>query len=358
MAIIKENASIQTETIPQLRKDLGAPHNPYLFPEHYLKATLPKIGGRIEVHPDGSIGFFFPSPQGDVTRLHRGGEMVYEPGSISPLDFVYTDTHNQVGNLDIGHPDSTEAVAIRRLQKTIWDTEADRLYPVDIHSNQFGIPTSLVSRVNGEVVGFLFGFWRRNESGWQIESQLAGVLESFRGRGVAFQLKIEQARLAQELGIDTITWTADPLQLANIILNTNKLRAKAKKFYPDLYSFAGANVHNQTPASRFEFCWELNKPEAAKVISTRKPGISRPPRLEDFSDIAVISKSNHLPQALHLAIPIPSNWTKMQRDKETALRLRSETDTIFRQIIGPYSIVAVAFDNNQTPYLIVERNHE
>lgn len=358
MAIITETTSIQIETIPQLRKDLGAPNNPYLFPEHYLKATLPKIGGKVEIHPDGSIGFFFPSPGGGITRLHRGVDMTYEPGGISPSDFVYSESHFQIGGLDIGHPNKSEADAIRQLQKTIWNTTVDRLYPVDIHSDQFGISTSLVARAKGQVMGFVFGFWRQNQTDWQIESQLAGVLEEHRKSGIAFHLKIEQAVLAMKLGVRVITWTADPLQLANCMLNLNKLGAKATKFYPDLYSFAGANVLNQTPASRFEFRWELNSPTVVEVISARQPRISHSLRLEDYSDIAVVSKSSGIPQSHYLAIPVPSNWTEMQKDKEAALRLRSETDTIFRQIIGPYAVVAVVFDNNQIPYLIAEKNDD
>lgn len=358
MATIAETPSIKTDAIPQLRKDLGAPNNPHLFPEHFLKATLYKIGGKVETYPDGSIGFFFPSPRRGITRLHRGREMTYEPGGISPSDFVYMATHHQVGSLDIGHPDSDEAAAIRDLQKNIWKTDPDRLYPVDIHSDQFGLPTSLVARISGEVVSFLFGFWRKNEGGWQIESQLAGVTEEHRKSGIAFQLKVEQAVLAMKLGVKVITWTADPLQLANAILNLNKLGARATKFYPDLYSFAGANVHNQTPASRFEFYWELGRPEVAKVIHTRQPTINRQPKLKDYPDIAVVSRPGGIPQALHLAIPIPINWTVMQRGKETALRLRTETDAIFRQVIGQYAVIAVAFDDNQTPYLIIERNCE
>jgi hypothetical protein len=37
------NASFDIDNI---RQELGAPHNPLLFPPHFLKSTFPKIGGK------------------------------------------------------------------------------------------------------------------------------------------------------------------------------------------------------------------------------------------------------------------------------------------------------------------------
>ena len=149
---------------------------------------------------------------------------------------------------------------IPQLQRQVWGAAPDECYPPDIHSLEFGLGTSLVARVEGQPVGFLFGVtkfggyplpadWHERFNGdLRLESQMMAVLPQFRGHRIANLLKRQQALDAIEAGIGIVNWTADPLQYANAALNFGLLRAVAFDFIPNLYPFR--NELNRVPASR------------------------------------------------------------------------------------------------------------
>src|SRR2546430_14707361 len=56
--------------VDDLRTRLGAPHNPSLFPPHFLKATFPKIGGRIALYGGGAAFPFPPGPAAYTAPYH------------------------------------------------------------------------------------------------------------------------------------------------------------------------------------------------------------------------------------------------------------------------------------------------
>lgn len=323
------------------------------FPLHFLAVVLAKLDGEVKVFDTGKTEFVFPRPNGSISRSHYPDkDMRYEPENIGLEQLTYTESHSQVGNLDIGHPSHIEAKQIRQLQQIIWGAAPDALYPSDIHSDQFGLPVTLVARSDSEVIGFVFGFWRRVDTDWQIESQLLGVDSRLRGQNVASYLKVEQAKSAIEKGIERITWTVDPLQVPNAVLNFNKLGGKARKFFPNLYPFS--NALNQTPASRLEITWELTDNEVLKVLRTYSSKLPTHPLLDYFEDLQVVQPDSY-PQSKHIAIEIPTDWTTLQQtDLNQSMEWRRKTDDLFMDLIGAYAIIAVCFDETK-PYLICER---
>ena len=46
-SIVDRKATVWAEEIEGLRVRFGAPRNPTLFPQHFLAATFPKIGGQL-----------------------------------------------------------------------------------------------------------------------------------------------------------------------------------------------------------------------------------------------------------------------------------------------------------------------
>src|SRR5689334_22200580 len=74
IALLATDAADWPDELDRLRARLGAPTNPTLFPAHFLKATLPKIGGAVATFRQGGevagAGFLFP-------RALRAGRRVY-----------------------------------------------------------------------------------------------------------------------------------------------------------------------------------------------------------------------------------------------------------------------------------------
>ncbi len=408
--------------VAQLRRDLDAPHNPTLFPLHFLQVTLPKLGGAIfRLHKGDQLcgyALLFPrieSPtqqapaftlryhpldaaaavNGDVLAAQaashlrvRWGETIHIVFYSAADDHDFASTSERVAGIDVGQPSAAEAMAARHLQRTVWGSDADALYPADLYGADFGAGTSLVARMgqnrleegrgssgrSGEVAAFLLGFWRFGGStlprAWQIESthdqrlesQIMGVLPAYRGHRLSYLLKRTQGEHARRQGVSLLNWTADPLQFANAALNFGLLRAVAFDFYPDYYPFR--NELNRVPASRLGLTW---LPASQRVRNL--PLIGAHSRIVNLAAQSDLPRLNNGPTALagrvdapELAIEIPADWTTLQRDKpEVAARWRATTDELFANYLGinegDYVITGVGRDGERR-FLVAERASE
>lgn len=401
ISLVDKSAGDWSGEVARLRALLRAPDNPTLFPHHYLVSTFPKIGGQIALLRRSGficgVGFLFPrgvQPDGRhlyTMRYHAVNEIC--PGSAArhlleeigaalgaarvffydperPHHYNRSSQHLTQG-IDIGTPDADEAATVRRVQETIWGAEPDALYPADLHATGFNAGTTLVARNGGEVIGFLFGFYRFNGSplpaAWdaryhgnlRLESQLLGVLPHVRKQGVGFLLKRAQAEDARAQGIGIVNWTVDPLQFSNAVLNFGRLRAIAFDIYPGHYAFR--NDLNQVVASRFGITW-LVETRLVREALTATSGAT----IVDLAGDATIPRVNRggddpdfAASAPMIAIEVPANWTAMQRENlALAQRWRETTDLLFAHYLGcapgKYAVTGVAQDGDAR-YLLAER---
>jgi predicted GNAT superfamily acetyltransferase len=260
----------------------------------------------------------------------------------------------------------------------VWGSPPEYLYPVDIHSINFGLGTSLVARVEGKPVGFLFGFykfggaplpadWHERFGGeLRIESQTLGVLPEYRGARIGFLLKKVQAEQAVRDGVRIINWTVDPLQWPNAVLNFGLLRAVAFDFTPDYYPFR--NELNRVAASRFSLTWLVDTARVRAALNPENPQSTQAQviALSQQPEIIPVNhgweKTMEGVDAARIAIEIPANWTSLQRDHlEDALRWRETTDRLFQQYVGrqsgQYAVTAVGMDGERR-FLVAERVDE
>jgi predicted GNAT superfamily acetyltransferase len=405
--------------IQEINNRLHAGNNPTLLPNQFLQVVLPKLGGEAVWLREGGqeIGVGFLLPRGETTMLagsppsngsektpsHRaytlryhaiseigrptpqlaesviasvkaklhGAEVVfYDPSG--PLH--YQQTSREIGQIQVGHPSAEEAAQIPLLQKEIWGSPPEFLYPSDLHSVEFQLGSSLVARVEGQLAAFLFGFYKfggpplpadwtaRFHGDLRLESQTLGVLPSFRGMRIANILKKVQAEEAWNAGIGVINWTADPLQFPNAALNFGLLRALAFNFYPDLYPFR--NALNRVPASRFGLTWLVGSERARNVPLTGARAIilDLPQHPEIQRVNAGYEELDFHASGSHIAFEIPNNWTAMQaEDMDEAARWREATDRLFSHYVGieegKYVITGVATDREQR-FLIGQRVDE
>jgi predicted GNAT superfamily acetyltransferase len=411
VSILERDGAAWDATVAGIHALLGGAENPLLFPQHYLVATFPKIGGEIvRFSGDGAIrafGFLFPRGLAEegrrvyTLRYHavvgderdggcygRGGiadgvrhslelvgELVggarvvfYDPARPHRFD---PGSHRLPDGIDLGAPSEPEATAIRDAQAAIWGAAQDGLYPPDLHSVGFGAGTTLVARRNGELVGFLFGFHRFAGSplppAWaaryggelRLESQLLGVQAAARKQGIGFLLKRVQAEDAREQGVGIVNWTVDPLQFSNAVLNFGRLKAVAFDFYPEHYTFR--NRLNQVAASRFGMTWLVSSRRVRAALAAGRGGAivdlrgdTAIPRLNRGGDGARFDAV-----APTVAIEIPANWTAVQRDdRDLAVRWRATTDRLFAHYLGPepgrYLVTGVGQDDTAC-FLLAER---
>lgn len=385
---------------------LGQPHDPALFPYHFLHTTLGRIGGRAVLVDDdqgpSGAGFLFPR------QRDRGGAHVYTlryhafPGrqAPDPHDLVqrispllngcavyfydpyasqhFVSTHHLYTTVDIGQPDEREAAAVPALHHAIWSSPPEFIYPADLFSTDFAAGTGLVARVgegsDQRVVGFLAAFykffgpplpadWHERFGGdYRLESQIMGVLPEYRGLRIASLLKQAQAEQARREGVNVVNWTADPLQYPNAALNFGLLRAVTFDFVADMYPFR--NELNRVPASRFLLTWLVGSQRvrdsaspaarATVVDLSQQPQIGRVNAGWAHTDFNVTSAM--------IAVEIPAAWTDLQnRDVAEAIRWRTATDALLAHYVGveagQYTITGVGVDGDRR-YLIGERSGE
>lgn len=361
----------------EIRRRLG--ERPTLLPHHFLEAVLPKIGGgciallqdeRGEAESPCGYAFLLPRRTGeDGTTFTLRYEHVASSGGLD-ADAVsravgeilppeqktlfylpegnlsFTPTHVDVEGVDCGRPDAEEAAEIRRMQQSIWHSAPDGLYPSDLHSDDGGIGCSLVARVDGELAGFLLGFFRIPTGSpsagldiyrqdLQMESQLLAVAPGKRRRRIGQLLKRLQARQAVEMGIDLINWTTDPLLFANALLNFTRLGAVACEFQPSLYSFK--NELNRVIASRLSLLWAVRSKRVQRAL--RGSEQLRPSEVETDPELTVVNEGGGSPifgaESTRIAIEVPSDWVALQRDDmPAARRWRAITDQLLEHYLG------------------------
>ena len=390
--------------VERIGVELGAGHNPTLFPYHFLYVTLSKIGGHIAVFEESGrrigIGFLFPRGlQRRDGELYRTSTLRYhtllapeQPVDISSITTAcaaalghgssvifydphathsYVPTGAEIGPVNLGQPSAAEAEALRGLQQQVWGSPPEFLYPSDIHSLDFGAGTSIVARVEGALAGFLFGFYRLDSSplpdDWgekyngslRLESQTMAVLPAFRGLRIASLLKRVQAQQAWREGIGVIHWTADPLQFPNAALNFGLLRAVAYEFSADLYPFR--NDLNRVHASRLSLTWLVasRRVDDVPLVGSRGEVVDvshrrQIPHVNDGPRSADLTRQDPL-----IAIEVPLDWTALQQqDLNTALAWRQVTDEVLQHYIGSapgkYAITGVGAAGDRR-FLLAER---
>lgn len=415
LELLDTHAPNWRDTLDRIYQALGGGTNPTLLPYHFLQAAFPHIGGQVyrvwiddsavallflfphllEAHPREQSNLEGEAPQqaklpiGYVARVHTlDGTIDLDEFALQKLLIQtigaptitiyradayhrYAPSNRAVGLLDIGRPDEEEAAQIRRLQEEIWRSPPEYLYPIDIHSTDFPLGTSLVARVEEKLAGFLFGFYKAGGPtlpwDWQerwhgelrIESQVMGVLSDYRGLRIGYLLKRIQAQQALAQGVGIIHWTVDPLQYPNAALNFGLLRAVAFHFTPDYYAFR--NELNQGPASRFSLTWLIGSARVQvqplyDARSTILP-LAHHPEIQRIND--GWQQANFDASAPMLAIEIPANWTLLQRENpEEAMRWRTTTDKLFSHYIGSepakYVVTDVGIDEERR-YLIIQQ---
>ncbi len=132
----------------------------------------------------------------------------------------------------------------------------------------------------GEAVGFVWGFPAYAGGRIWMHSHQMAVRPDWQGKGVALALKRFQRTWALERGIDTVTWTFDPLLTKNARLNLGKLGAWAGTYYADFYGLR-TGLYAGIPADRLLITWELEDERVRERLRHIPP--PPPPRGEPLA---------------------------------------------------------------------------
>jgi predicted GNAT superfamily acetyltransferase len=162
-----------------------------------------------------------------------------------------------------------ELRAVEALQKEVWDCNDLEVLPAVhmIAAREVGA-ILLGAFEGGEMVGFVYGFPGFEGEHRVIHSDMLAVRARDRDRGLGRALKLAQRDAALARGVDRITWTFDPLQTRNAVLNFEKLGVVADRYLPDFYGDTSSPLH-AGGTDRLWVTWHLRERPAFQPSTER-----------------------------------------------------------------------------------------
>ena len=235
---------------------------------------------------------------------------------------------------------------LRRLhdiQRHVWGYRDEMIIPYTqmiAAANNGG--TLIGAYVEGQLVGFVYGYLAMSGSTLYLFSQRMGVLPAYQSMGIATQLKLAQREQTLRRGIDLIVWTYDPLLGANASLNIEKLGGIARTYVRDIY---GSGISNPLQAGLALDRFLLEWPLMSDRVRSRISGDYQRPSAKDWLEnktIRLINYANwnsNLPRPIAadlelgedvLLVQAPSNFNAIKRrDLSIARGWRNMTRSIF-----------------------------
>ncbi|WP_370950228.1 GNAT family N-acetyltransferase [Amycolatopsis sp. cg5] len=152
-----------------------------------------------------------------------------------------------------------ELAAVCGLFESIWQREEPGAGPVTPELLRAMVASgNYVSGAfdNGELLGACFGFFGSPAKS-ALHSHIAGVSSKGMGRGLGFALKLHQRAWALGQGVDSISWTFDPLIRRNAYFNLTKLAADPAVYLPNFYGKMRDTINGTGDTDRLMVTWDL-----------------------------------------------------------------------------------------------------
>jgi predicted GNAT superfamily acetyltransferase len=149
--------------------------------------------------------------------------------------------------------------------RTVWGTDAvrdvDLYFVAATHGGYFG-----VAWAEGKAVGAAFGLL--SNAGRGLHSHMAAVTPEYASIGIGYGLKQHQRAWAASHGIETITWTYDPLVRRNAWFNLVRLGAQVTGYEINYYGALGDAINGNDESDRLIVSWPVNA-EAGSATEPR-----------------------------------------------------------------------------------------
>lgn len=267
--------------------------------------------------------------------------------------------------------DNVGALQFQELQRQVWQSPEDDLVPlhvsITVARNGGGLLGAYAEdgpKESGGLVGIAFwwlGADNRSSpiadgqsgsppaSALKVCSHMTGVLPGWQGRGIGLQLKLAQRELVLKQGLtDRITWTFDPLFVANAVFNMHRLGAICSTYYANYYGEMRDGLNKGTPSDRCQVDWWLNSRrvvDAAGGVSGSPTGTT--PELEvlaierDARGFTVPMGDQPALDGRPVALPLPDDIAAIRRTSaELSLTWRLYVREVLQQAFSAgYQII-------------------
>lgn len=232
----------------------------------------------------------------------------------------------------------TEMREVEELQKEVWGVGDREVFPALAMRPITAVGGVLIGAFDGSrLIGFVFGFPGLESGQISLHSDMLAVKNEYRSRGIGYRLKLAQREAALKKGIETITWTFDPLQSVNAHLNFSRLGVVADRYLVDFYGQTTSFLH-RSGTDRLWLTWCLN---SERVKSRIEGGVTSSLRQSNDLQTILCVGENSVPElkteklnGKELSIEIPAEINQLARDDlELLERWRESTRRAFTRAI-------------------------
>ena len=249
---------------------------------------------------------------------------------------------------------------VEAVQKEVWGVEDREIFPALALIPMREVGAVLIGAFDGNhMAGFVFGFPGHEGERLILHSDMLAVRPEYRSHGLGCRLKLAQRERALADGIDTITWTFDPLQSLNAYLNFARLGVTANRYCVNYYGETTSFLHS-SGTDRLWVTWSLNSDRVCARIerseASEEPETEAFPPLVSVGDNAEPLTSYAAKDQPRTTIEIPGNIDKLlKEDAELPRRWREATRRAFTNALeAGYTVKEFKLDrrNNQGTYVL------
>ena len=239
----------------------------------------------------------------------------------------------------------SEMREVEELQRQVWGIDDLEVFPVLALIPMREVGAVLIGAFDSErMIGFVFGFPGHENGRGTLHSDMLALRPEYRAHGLGYKLKLAQRERALANGIDTITWTFDPLQSLNAHLNIAKLGVIADSYRVNYYGETTSFLHG-TGTDRLWVTWSLNSDRVRQRIESGKTLLSL--NLDDLPSLVsvgdgeepIIEETDLDTQAVVVEIPGSIN-ALLKESPGLAIKWREATRRIFTRAFDSGYVVA------------------
>jgi len=154
-----------------------------------------------------------------------------------------------------------------------------------------------------------------------LHSHITGVAPGREHRGVGFALKVHQRAWSLARGLDTVTWTFDPLVARNAWFNLAKLGAAPSGYLEDFYGPMTDAINAGMASDRLLLTWRLQDPAVAAACAgaPRQPAVpaGTEPALEVGPGLEPVARATDAPA---VTVAVPPDVEDLDPDRRRAWR--------------------------------------
>ena len=255
--------------------------------------------------------------------------------------------------------------AHRDLQNLIWAHDPPEAVPMELLialARHGGVV--LGAYAGTAMVGLLLSVLALDGGRLVHHSHMLGTHPGWRGHGIGEAMKWRQRELVLAQGIDTITWTFDPLEAVNARLNLSRLGGIVRQYGRDYYGAMEDALNRGVPSDRMIVEWSLDAPR----VRERAQGQRSEPPADAAVALAAEEPARGLPRPRAFVAPtagdalveIPLRAQEIKRrDFDLALRWRFAVREALESLFAAgYSATGVARRDDRAFYYLERIAHE